>query len=602
MILRKIGMIVRGDSTPFQLMTACVLGAMLGFMPGLAEAAGSILLLTLLLILFNANLKLGAMVLLVSKLFALVLLPLSFKVGQWLLDGPLQPVFQSLINAPVLAFFGFEYYATTGGWALGIIFGLLAGTGVVRGITVFRKKMVSLEQGSPRFVQFTGKAWVKVLSYVLVGGGAKQSYEEILARKMGNPVRPLGLVFAGLLLALLLIVYAFAGRPIVTMAIQTGLERVNGATVDLRQAEIHLKEGRLTILDLAMADPNALDTDLLRAAKIEAAINSADLLRKRLQLDRVLISDAIHGEKRAIAGRATAKPREDRSGSSTRVPEWPDAKTLEDYFRNAGEWKDRLAQVRRWIENMSGADAAGNSTPDAGAETWRERLEREAREKGYARVRAEHLIEQSPTLTIGELIAEKMRVPHLPGETIDLRMENISTHPRLLQKTPRVIVRSSADTLGFEAALGAIDGAKSDHILNFHYRGLATDSIAQHLRVAGQTPVQGGTMDVRVQGTLQSGAGAFVDLPLSVTLHNATFSLPQMNAQKVGQFTMPIAVRGPLDNPRIRIDDKHLADSLVKAGVSKATARITEKAREEIGSRIGEEKKSLVEGLFQRPK
>ena len=34
MITRTVGRILRGKATPFQLFTACVLGAMLGFLPG----------------------------------------------------------------------------------------------------------------------------------------------------------------------------------------------------------------------------------------------------------------------------------------------------------------------------------------------------------------------------------------------------------------------------------------------------------------------------------------------------------------------------------------------------------------------------------------
>jgi hypothetical protein len=40
MITRTVGRILRGKATPFQLFTACVLGAMLGFIPGFAQAPG----------------------------------------------------------------------------------------------------------------------------------------------------------------------------------------------------------------------------------------------------------------------------------------------------------------------------------------------------------------------------------------------------------------------------------------------------------------------------------------------------------------------------------------------------------------------------------
>ena len=40
MITRKIGKLIRGKATPTQLMLACVLGSMLGFVPGFAQGPG----------------------------------------------------------------------------------------------------------------------------------------------------------------------------------------------------------------------------------------------------------------------------------------------------------------------------------------------------------------------------------------------------------------------------------------------------------------------------------------------------------------------------------------------------------------------------------
>jgi uncharacterized protein (TIGR03546 family) len=605
MFIRKLGMIIRGESTPSQIMMACVLGALLGFMPGFTQAMGSILLLTLLLILFNANLKIAGLTLLLSKLAALVLLPVTFHVGRWGLDGPLQGLFQALVNAPVLALFGFEYYATTGGWAVGLAFGLILGALLVRAITAFRRKMASLETGSPRFQEFVRKRWVKMAAFVLAGGAGKLSYEQILQKKSGHPLRPLGLVFAGLLGLLLVIVYAFASGPIVTMVVQNSLERANGATVDVEAAHLSFKEGRLIVSGLAMADRNALESDLFRAAKLEADISNASLFRKRLQLERVVISEATHGEKRAVRGHHIGRPPEPRKEREERAYEWPDAKTLEDYFHNAKVWKERLAQVRDWMEKIGGDESAQEPLPGATHETWRERLEREVQEKGYAHVKASHLVERSPTLTIVELIAEKVRAAQRPGETLDIVAQNLSTHPRLLGKAPRFSIRSNTDLLGLELVLGAFDAAPSENLMNFHYRGLPTDSVAQHLRVAGQTPVQGGTIDMQFQGILRGGREALVDLPLEVTLHETTFALPQMKEQRVRHFTLPIAVRGPLDNPRIHLDDKQLASSLARAGVARATDELVNRAQEKIndqvGSRLGEQGQSLLKGILKRP-
>jgi hypothetical protein len=39
MIMRKIGKIILGKVTPFQIIAACMLGAMIGFLPGFSQVS-----------------------------------------------------------------------------------------------------------------------------------------------------------------------------------------------------------------------------------------------------------------------------------------------------------------------------------------------------------------------------------------------------------------------------------------------------------------------------------------------------------------------------------------------------------------------------------
>src|SRR5688572_4725418 len=98
MITRQIGKILRGKATPLQIMMAAILGAMLGFVPGWWEGPGLIIALTLLLIILNANLAVAAIVGLLAKLISYALLPVTFEAGRFLLDGPTQGFFKTLIN------------------------------------------------------------------------------------------------------------------------------------------------------------------------------------------------------------------------------------------------------------------------------------------------------------------------------------------------------------------------------------------------------------------------------------------------------------------------------------------------------------------------
>jgi hypothetical protein len=212
------------------------------------------------------------------------------------------------------------------------------------------------------------------------------------------------------------------------------------------------------------------------------------------------------------------------------------------------------------------------------------------------------LIEGSPTFTITELIAEKVRVSGMEGETIDINGKNLSTHPGLLRRTPEITVTSSANTLDFMASLGQFDTNAANNVLAFNYRGLPTEKVAGDLKLGGTQPLQGGTIDLAANGQWTTTHGVWVDLPLQITLRDVTLALPELSPTKVDQLVIPVGVTGPLDNPRLRVDQKLLTEALVKAGASKIADELKGKATEAIGKEIdknvGETGRDLLRGIL----
>jgi uncharacterized protein (TIGR03546 family) len=608
MITRKIGKILRGTATPFQLYSACILMSVAGFMPGLEQATGSLIFILLALLILNANLVLGAFAGIAAKLLSLVMMPVTFSVGQFLLDGPTQGLFKGLINAPVVALFGLEYYVGAGGWVVGTVFGAGFGFATVHGINTFRRKMADLDEASEKFKEFNSKAWVKACKFIFIGGAMKKSYKEILDKQnwVGNPIRPVGVVAAILTLVVVFCVQAFFGEQIMTAGLRSGLEQANGATVDVESAEMDLKENKLLVNGLAVADPNALDTDLLRAATLEADISGANLLRKRIQLDRVVISDASTGEKRRLPGRLVGR----RSEPSASDPgaSGDGAKGIDDYMEDAKKWKERLRQVRDWLEKMSDPEQEQGDGP--ADETLQERLEREIAELGYRRVKASHLIDGSPTVVIAELIINGMRVPQLAGETLDIKANNLSTQPWLVAGAPAIVANSSSNSLALNLVMGESAATKSENIFDLKFNGLETDMVASGLKLGGEQTLSGGTMDLLMKGSWSTAGGVSVNLPLNVTLHNAKLNIPQLKNAMVETLTIPIGIEGPLDQPRIKTDTRQFADALAKAGLNAAKTEVTDRAMKELnkqldgklpgglGGEAGDAAKGLIDGLF----
>jgi hypothetical protein len=525
-------------------------------------------------------------------------MPVTFEVGHFLLDGPAKGPLTTAINAPVLALFGFEYYTVTGGLVLGLAFGIVAAILAVSLVGSFRRRMAKLEEGSEKYQKYAGKGWVKVLSWLLFGKGkGKKTYAQLLDKRMGNPIRILGVIAVFLAVGLLYIAQMFFKDEITTTLVRKNLEQANGATVDLEKASLDIAGGKLLLTKLAVADPKKLETDIFRATTLESTINTRDLLRKRIALDQVTSADASTGEERKMRGfLVNPKPR------PPATPKEPGQKTIDDYIKQGEIWKERLAQAKDWLDEIDRRRQDDAGTPgDPGApgqkETLRDRLRREVKEQGWARVRAWHLIEKSPTILVRAIDITGMKAPPLPGKTepelLDVRARNLSTQPWLVAEAPEISVKSRGQTLDFAAAFGGVASSATPSTITLAYRGLPNDLIGEQLKLAGTAkPLQGGTMDISAKGVLGSG---IIDLPLNVTLRDTTMTLPQAGSAPIKEMLLPIGVSGPLNDPRILFDQKAFADALAQAGANELAAKargevdkVVNKATEDLTKKVGD--------------
>lgn len=584
-------------------MLATILGGLLGFVPGFVlisdlgggfmQAPGLILTLIFLVVILNANLAVFGLTLLGAKILSLPLMPVSFGIGRLLLDGPTSGLFEMMINAPILAWFGLEHYATTGGLVAGAAFGTGVGLAVLRGIRVFRARMAGVEEGSELYKKLTGMRSVRFLTWVFLGKGkGKKSYLELLeSDKRGMPIRIPGVILVAVLTVGMWLGLSFLGGPALRNALQGGLESYNGATVDLAGAEVNLGSGRFVISGLAMADRNDLVRDSFRARSLEMQVSTGELLRKRLVVDSITSSEASTGEVRSTPGELLVDPEE----PPPPPPPAPDSKTLEEYIADAQAWKDRLQQVARWLEKLSGSDEA---TEDVAEEVRNERMKRVAEEQGLARVVASHLIQGSPRVLIRSLVFEGVVAADLEGDLLDIRASNLSTSPRLVDEavTLSVGARSGAFSFDFELDAAAARTANA----SFRYRGLPVDVIASQLRTS---PMAGGTMDVSLSSAMDFSrpGGIWIDFPLDVTLHDTTLGLRGQQT-RVDELTLSLGLRGPLRSPQITISDQALADALVAAGKRELAAQVRGRAGELLEDKlppdVGQRAEETVRGIL----
>lgn len=583
---RSIGKFLRGKSGPFQVYSAAILAGMISFTPGFEHTPFLDGLLLVLLFLLNANLFLAVLLIAAGVLLGLLAQSLSFWVGRILIDGPLAFLFEFLINAPVTAWLHFDNYVAVGGLLLGTLAGLLVGGFIMREIRHFRRKMASLEEGSERYQAYTAKRWVRLLAFLFFGGlkaKGKQGWAGLSAqKKFGNPIRPLGAVIAAILVALLVTAFLVLEEAMLTSTTRSALERANGATVDLEAAEVDLAAGRLTFRGLAMADPNALDTDLLRATTLEADWSNFDILRKKVALDRVELSGAAFGLARENPGERVGDPPEIEE-----KPEEVAGRDIGAIIENGRVWKERLTQARRWLDRLRSVKP--ENIPGVQVEEARrrleERLKRRADRYGYASVTAGHRITDKPTFTIYELVANGVTVSRLPGEVLDIRGENLSSQPALVAALPHLVVASESGRLGLDLRLGLSALSEEDGYLKFHYNGLPVESIS---RAAGgeNFPFQGGSFDLSADGPFVPEA---MNLPLRVVPRGSTLKLPGLGSRPAPEQPLTLLVTGPLDAPGIQFEGGALADV--------ARSALVEEGKSQLRKQLGDSGSGLLDAL-----
>ena len=462
--------------------------------------------------------------------------------------------------------------------------------------------MAKIEESSERYKKLTSKKSIRLLTFILIGKGkGKKTYEELLGKKIGNPIRIVGVAVAILAIGLLFIGRQFMTERILTAGLVRGLEQANGATVDLESASLSFKDQKLLLTGLAIADPNDLTTDSFRAATLEADVDATDLLRARLTLDQVTVTDASHDSKRAVPGRIIEKAR----AQPTPPPPPPaptGSKSIDEYLAQAEKWRDRIDQLRELLDRVQGSDPnAQPSDPNAPKETDADRMRRLIALLGYARVRADHLIEGSPTLLVRTLDVNGITTGDESGRVYDIHAQDVSTHPWLTPNPAQAHVKSQDgnfdasfvldETVAFEAKL----------------TNLNADEVAAGLSTP-EPLMRGGTLDATITGSIGPGPIRAIDLPLVVNLHNTELELPNIGSSDVREFTLTIGVLGSLNDPQIFVDPDALSQALSDAGanelagllndeINKALGDIAPEAGE-IGSDLEKKANEAIKGLL----
>ena len=575
--LKKIIKIIFGRPTPMQLFLGCLLGSILGFVPGFSYAPLLIILSIFLIIILSVNIGFVVIISLITKMLSFGIEPISFHLGIFLLEGFTQPLFKFMINTPVLAYVGFDYYLVTGSFVIALIFGVASGFVMVKIFTSIRNKMSTLQSQSELYQKLVNKFWVKCATWILLGKSAhKVDWIELKEKKLKHPFRLTGVITVIILIGILLLSQRFLQSQMVANILKTQLTKINGATVDFKKLSVDLIDAKLDIQGLAIANPDNSYQDRFYAENLAAKINIKSLLKKRLMLSEVVIDQVLTDHKRdskaSLSINTPSTPREEPPAKIPTVTkpvkplptEGISTFEIEKYIKNTKKYSEYLGKIKR-ISTVIASGEQSKSTDDP------KRIAEAAKIYGYANIQAKFLIEKTPTLTIQKLLINNIKTA--VKSVLTLNAVNLATEPRLLNE-PTVIDVYTKDQ-SIDIKLVDFHQSSKNNTIDLKITDIPAEDLFDNINFNQGFDIEAKSYSINSLGIWQiqdNGTIAF-NIPIQMILHGVRLKISG-SEQKIEKLPLKLTLVGNLNAPTIQLDQQQLQKLFVDVGVSALKSRL----------------------------
>lgn len=578
MAVGSIRKLLKGGLSPAHVWSTVVLGFLLGMIPDYAASAGLVAVLVLFSLLIRVNAGLFALALIVSKTCLLLSLPWLFDLGQAALYGSMGGGLLTLSQLPLLAWFGFERYATVGALFVGVPLSLFAAFVVNRSIQTMRQAGASLDS-NPKFDAFAQSLVGRVSLNLMLGKSAREG----LGSALNNPV-PLLRWKEGIVVALLIAIVATGvwqwAKSDLKSAVMPVLERANGATVDVDGLSLNLWTGTLDVTGLALADPSDLSINSFAATELRISVSSLALLSKRIVVNEVSTADATYGMARATPGQLVGPLIEPPSISA------PSAEDLGGYVNEAEQWLDRLKQAQNWLKKWEGTIPSGSdATPEVGSPSYEEWLEEQIAQSGYIKQSFVPIEDSFWPVVANKVSMESLRIAAFGDKDLTLSAENLASNPKQLGLSPRIEMTSKDELLSVLLQLDELSGAGVNR-LSVSADGLDAESTLSSLKPSISKQISSGQIALNVDGDFRYADDGELNLELKAALRDAELTVRRRNVP-VEELQVPVQIRGSFNAPKIRVENRAIEDQLknLAEGALKdeAKSRVEDKVKDKLG-------------------
>ncbi|BCD90876.1 membrane protein [Francisella halioticida] len=585
-IFDKMKSTIFSKITPFQLILTSLFAFVFGFIPGISYSPLLFVGVLFLVIILRINIGVFVFISIIAKALSFVLEAVSFSLGRFLLDGFTQPIFKTLVNTPVVAYAGFDYYLVTGAFIFSVILGLIFGVIIAKAYKKVVAKMSVIKTGTEIYNKITKNFFVKIASWIFLGKNiAKIDWVKMKNRKFRQPFRITGVILIGLIIAAIFYSPEVLETSLVSNIIKQQLTKANGATVDYDSLNLNLTDARLKITGLGAADPIDLNKDRFYAKSISASINISNLLTRQIALKDVVVDGVSFDKQRESKGKLytnNTKPKSQEENELAKKQAIDNLKKIGGGIQqvNLQQLKDNAKEVKNIASNIKGAveflsSFRSNETKVTDSQVKQQIItpKDQAQVYGYANVINESLRDKYPSFVVQNIDVKDYK----DGDTLyDATITNISTNPELLAKPTKIGIKST-NNQNLDVGVVISNKPNIDNTVKFNLDNVAGDAI-KGLTVQG-IGFDAKSLAVSGKGTWQfSGVrNVTFNIPLQLKFKNVAISFNQFK-QKVSDLTLKGVVSGDLNNVGFGLDTSSLKNLLSVDTVKNTASQIAKQA------------------------
>lgn len=576
LVIRKFGSLLRGKATPFQIYSACLIGSIVGFLPNKSQCLGLYLLFFGIVLILNANLFITAFSIPILKLLSYLLVPASVSIGHALLNGFVGDLLKPLINMPFIAWFGLEYYVTIGCLLFGVLFGIIIGSTLVFMVTKFRKTMVVLENDSEKYQKWMQKKWVKIMVWLFLGKdkGKKLTYEDLLKKKVGNPIRILGLIIVISASILGWFLSSYYTNDIIRWQMADTLGSLNGATVDIENVDASISGGKLKISNIAFADPKDLMRNRFELHELTMDLDVSSILKKKFHIEQLLLGKISSNTQRKIKAELIVSPPpppEDPAnpGLLTKISDKAlEQIPLKDSYEDFDDLMETFNAIKEKANEIYNHEitqkiiAAARAPKEIKDPTLTEAIIDNYNNTMSKNLMANHLLEKSPFFLIKEIKCDQAFYSSEKWRDATLRITDISSNPAYVAEAPKIEINNPIRKYRGVISLNNFQDIGKSNECVVTVNDIDGAALGKKITIQGKKPLKKGTIQLQMKCNF-TNLKSFTIIG-TAELQKVVLEVPEINEITIDKLSLLFELC-PFDSPiKFRVDTDDLQDQLKK--------------------------------------